>query len=188
MQLSTRSLPEDVKLKFYAVLCGDESINDFEQWLYSSKQIEAVLHPDDYLNLLSLDYSSSLVRVNLIGILENLVSSGEYETYRVKQMLRDFLGQTKGIESSVKLLTEFYDLYCRGVSFLDSLGLNYGLSVVCLDVDSLAKRERYVESLLPDAKREARKVLHYLENGTVKILNTEQYSYYFRCLDHRRSD
>ena len=46
--------------------------------------------------------------------------------------------------------------------------------------------EQSVESLLPGAKREAEKVLHYIQDGTVKVLNEKhEIGYHFVCLDSR---
>lgn len=80
MQSSVQPLPHEIKLEFFAAICGDKTTDGFEQWLCGSSEVEVALRPDDYLDLLSLDYSSALASVNLIGILEKLVSAGEYET------------------------------------------------------------------------------------------------------------
>jgi len=34
------TLPDDVKITFYKAIKGDISLGDFEQWLYSDRELE----------------------------------------------------------------------------------------------------------------------------------------------------
>jgi hypothetical protein len=52
-----KPLPDHLKIKFFKLLYGEESVNTFEQWVYETDDLENQLTNDDYLNLISLDFS-----------------------------------------------------------------------------------------------------------------------------------
>ena len=49
------TLPQYIKERFFKTIKGDNSLDDFEQWLYADKKLEKYLNSDDYLDLISLN-------------------------------------------------------------------------------------------------------------------------------------
>ena len=122
-----RELPIDIKEIFFKTIKGDISLDDFERWVYDSTNLETILNSDDYLDMISLDYKKSGAKYELCNILKRLVDIGEFETYKMLELLNEAKQKTERLPF---ILMEFYNLYCKGYSFLQDLGLGYGLMVV----------------------------------------------------------
>lgn len=184
----------DLKLKFFAFLNGEEPIRSFEEWLYTTPELEAVLNTDDYLLLISLDFSEPGIDSEIEKLLKQYVDVAEYETWRLRKLLN------KVIERDSKLpeiLSEFYELYCHGYRFLDSLALGYGLPVrvppqgYSADTwEELSETEQncLLNSLSEGAIHEARKVLFWLDAQKIILTNQLNHSGYCVYLDHRIVD
>lgn len=173
-------LPPDIKDKFFKIISGDISIDDFEQWVYKSKELEDTLTPDDYLELISLNYKKNGAKYELYNVLKKHIDISEYETQKFRGLL---LRAKKKDEKLPKLLMEFYDLYCRGYGFLDDLGVGYGLSVECPPTNNYAantwdelspkKQQELLDSFSPGLDETIDRVLGWIENKRI-ILTGEQ--------------
>lgn len=120
-------LPNDIKIKFFRLISGEEPINEFEQWVYITDALEEILGYEDYLNLISLNFLKQSSRYELIKILERHINAGEYETWKLRKLLNLFTSKQGDLPF---MLGEFYRLYCDGFYFLDTLGLGYGLAII----------------------------------------------------------
>ncbi len=168
-----QDLPFFVKHKFFKFLNNEESIDDFEKWSYETKILEEILGKEDYLDLISLDFLRSGAKYEIVKIIEKHIDTSEYELWKLKNMLTDFINREKDPQN---LLFEFYELYCHGYFFLDRLGLDYGLTAIAItEVDeygeklSVEERNKSIYDLIPGAIVEARKVLNWLETGKIEI-------------------
>lgn len=119
-------LPQSLKELFYRAITGEMPLLDFEQWLYTSAEVEQHLSADDYLALLTLNYRKRGARHELLKLLEQLIDLGEFETHKLLKLLQEVSLKTPRLPF---ILVEFYNLYCRGYYFLQDLGLGYGLAV-----------------------------------------------------------
>ena len=72
-----------------------------------------------------------------------------------------------------KILEQFYDLYCQGYGFLDNLGLYYGLKFYdyCLETLSEAEIADKLNNILPEVDKEIAKVLSWLQQGKIQIID-----------------
>ena len=120
-------IPKHIQLKFYETIIGKISTEEFESWIYSDKEIETILPDDDYLELISINYKKDGAKYELVNLLsEKYVDLREYEKWKMLNKLTTALKKDKRLPD---ILREFYDLYCRGYTFLNDLGLGYGLTV-----------------------------------------------------------
>jgi predicted DNA-binding WGR domain protein len=119
-------LPQHIKERCYKTIKGDYSITDFERWLYADKELEQLLHADDYLELISLDFKKGGAKYELWNLLKKQIDLGAFETYKMLELL--YAAKRKD-EKLPYILMDFYDLYCRGYAFLRDLGLGIGLAV-----------------------------------------------------------
>ncbi|MEM9506238.1 MAG: hypothetical protein AAGA16_00985 [Cyanobacteria bacterium P01_E01_bin.35] len=97
-----------------------------------------LLSPDDYLELITIDFkqqpekvyldSSHEAKKAIAKIINKYSDIAQYRTYKLEKLLCDFL-ERKG--DLAKILAKTSQLYCRGYSFLDNLTLNYGLNIAC---------------------------------------------------------
>ena len=120
------TLPQDIKERFYKIIKGEISLDDFEQWLYADKELEKYLNTDDYLDLISLSFKKSGARYELLNFMKKHIDLGEFEKYKMLGLLYEAKQKNKRLPY---ILMEFYDLYCKGYNFLQDLGLGIGLAV-----------------------------------------------------------
>ena len=187
------TLPADIEQLIFETLNGDKSVLEFESWLYADKQLEKTINSDDYLDLISLGYKSSTAKYDLKILLEKLVDKGDYEMWRIRKLLTKALQRDKELP---QLLMNFYDLYCKGYSFFDNLGLGYGLAVEVpysqadyWDDLTVEQQQKLLASFYPQLDLEIKKVINWLDTGKIKLTgNRDQYNYYFDYTDNRTSE
>ncbi len=173
-------LPEHIKEKFYRTIKGDIPIEDFEQWLYTETELEKLLHPDDYLELVSLHFKKSGTKYELIRVLKNQVDLGDYETYKLVELLKKAKEKTDQLPY---ILMNFYKLYCHGYYFLDELGLNYGLRIKVPQFGktvanrweelTVKQKQELLDSFSPRLDQEIDRVSGWLARGEI-ILTGEK--------------
>lgn len=125
------ALSEQQKIEFFKYLNRDISIAELENYIYADTSLEQNMGAENYLSLVSLNFKDS--RVNFKNyILENIIDEGEYETWKLKDLLTYFINNYTDLDNTLDL---FYRLYCGDASgdgltryrykFLANLGLNY---------------------------------------------------------------
>ena len=186
-------LPSDIKHLFFETLNGDKDVLEFENWLNTDQRLENILSPEDYLELISLSYTTQAAAYELRNLLERLVDKSEYEKWRLQNLLTKAL---QGSEKLPQILMSFYNLYCRGYSFLDNLGLGYGLAVEApypqadhWDNLTASQQQKLLASFYPKLNVEIKKVLDWLDTGKIILTgNKEPYNYYFDYADNRTDE
>lgn len=184
------NLPRSIKTTFFEFLDGQITVIDFEQWVYKTLSLEEALNSDDYLELISIDFTQSNEKYYLDccyqinKIIEKYIDSGEYETWKLEILLNDFLNRKGNL---IEILGQFYDLYCHGYDFLDNLGLHYGLKFCDYYLETLSKAEitNKLNNLLPEIDKEIENVLSWLERGKIKIINDPDSFYSLNYIDNR---
>ena len=183
------TLPADIKQIFFDTLQGDKNLLEFEQWLYADKQLENVLSPDDYLELISFSYKRDNAKYDLYNILEKYFGKDEYEKMRILNLLGKALNRDKELP---QILMTFYDLYCKGYNFFDNLGLGYGLAIEApypqadnWDELNLAQQYNLLSSFYPGIEIEIKKVVSWLENGTIILTGAKDEYNHFVYIDNR---
>ena len=200
------NIPAEIKKTFFEFLNCQIALTDFEQWVYETLSLEEVLNSNDYLELISLDFTQRHekyyldCRERINQIIEKYISLAEYETWKLKRLLNNFLNRKGNL---VKILEQFYDLYCQGYGFLDNLGLGYGLNFSCYLSEINEPNFRYffpktltaaeiereikqkVNDILPEVDREIKKVLSWLEQGKIKIIDDPDSFYGIDYIDDR---
>lgn len=64
-----QELPVLIKDRFFRFLNGTLPINEFELWVYTTDSLERILNSDDYLKLISLDFSRFNANSKIVDIL-----------------------------------------------------------------------------------------------------------------------
>ena len=185
------TLPADIQEIFFDTLSGDKTVLEFEEWLYADKRLEAVLHPDDYLELISFGYKSDTAKKWLPRLLEKYIDKGELETRRICKLLTKALNRNKELP---EILMTFYDLYCKGYNFFDNLGLGYGLRVEVPGINNYVKtwddlneaeQTTLLNSFYPDLETEINKVISWLDTGKVILTGIKDEYNHFEYIDNR---
>lgn len=186
-------LPNDLKIKLFKFLDSEECIAIFEQCVYATNDLENSLTSDDYLKLISLDFSKRSSKYEADKILKRYIDAGEYETWKLRKLL---IGVLKREENLPIVLSQFYELYCNGYHFLAGLGLECGLSIRvppihyssdCWHDLSHEEQHQLLSSLLSQTIAEAQTVLSWLDEGKIVITNEQSESGAYLYFD-RRSD
>lgn len=185
------TLPADIKQTFLDTLTGEKPVLEFEQWLYADTRLENILNPEDYLDLISYGYKADDSKYGLFRLLEKHIDKGELETKRIRTLLTKALNKDKELP---QLLMSFYDLYCKGYSFFDNLGLGYGLSVEVDGInnyeetwDHLGKTEQrnLLHSFYPDIDIEIKKVISWLDTKKIILTGIKDKYNHFEYIDNR---
>jgi hypothetical protein len=189
-----RVLPIDIKERFFRTIKGDISLADFEKWVYKSNNLETVLDSDDYLSIISLDYKKSGAKYELFNILKRLVDLGEFETYKMLELLN----QAKQKDERFPfVLMEFYNLYCKGYNFLQDLGLGYGLMVQVPpskyskdNWNDLREDEKQdlIDSFYPEIDEVIQRVIDWLTNKRIVLTGEQDEIGHYYYQDFRTED
>lgn len=119
-------LPSKIYKIFIQVLAVDVSLLDFEQWLYKEKKLEEILPKRIFLSLLEFDYKNPSTLYELNKLLRGLLELGSVEAYEMIKLIGRLEAEGPDFPEA---LQDCYDLYTDGCFFLESLGLNWGLTL-----------------------------------------------------------
>lgn len=157
----------------YKLIESKIEIKDLEQWVYSEKRLEDLLSSDDYLELISLNYRLPSSLYEAQKIFEKYIDYGTYYECRLRRVLQKIIDQPTDVH---KYIEQCYDMYCHGYSFLDNLGLGYGLAVAVpsskYTADSWDKLEsieqkKIIGNFYPGVRIEAKKVLYWIDSRKI---------------------
>lgn len=175
---------EDIELLFYKVIKGELSIVEFEKWLYSVDEdaIDNKFGENFYFQLISINYKNKFSRYELEKIIYSKITFNKFELSTLKFLLNSLINGTRDMAD---LLEVFYDLYCKGYYFLRSLGLTFVLYEID-EIPRLSSRESWDETnfnkkrdilnkLSPKLITEAKRILEFLDNGLIKIIDEFKY-------------
>lgn len=173
-----KEISEHTELKFYEVLKHKISIQDFEQWVYETKELESELPEDTYTDLISLNYKDKYAYNELGKIVEPFIDNGKFEIKRISKYLESIIDRDEKCAESIEMT---YDLYCSGYAFLRRLGLTYGLLISCPPAGNYqkswneitkAEQDELLEKLYPEIIIDAKNALEWMNKGKIVIKDT----------------
>jgi len=172
MQENTMNkLPLDIQIQFFKVYNNEITIADFENWLYSKKELEQLLNNDTYIDLISLNFKGRHIKHGMGKIIDPFLDFGKFEERKIRKILIDLIERT---DDFTKSLIDTYDLYCSGYNFFDNLGLGYGLTFSedfwdYSDWENLTylQKEKRIDRIYPGVKKEAEFVLNWIDEGKI---------------------
>ena len=189
-----KPLPDHIRIRIYEFLDGSVSLDELEQWVYATSELEAIFSRDDYVELLSLNYRKTGSKYEVQKLFKQYIDEGEWETWKLRKLLNAVVDRHGDLH---EVFLGFYDLYCDGYSFLDNLGLGYGLSVEVppnqYSSDSWEKltdeeKTKLLASFFPGALNEAKRILSWLDNDTIVILRGKDETGRVSYLDKRSEE
>ncbi len=166
-------LPIDIQIEFFRLLNDEILIEDFEQWVYSTKELEFFLAPNDYIELISLNFKSPHTIHEMKKIVSKYLDYGESEKRKINNILNNLINKDTDFAKS---LIATYNLYCKGYGFLDNIGLGYGMTFAdefyeykdWIKLSPEEKKQR-IETIYDNVKTEAEKVYVWLEQEKVLL-------------------
>jgi hypothetical protein len=184
-------LPNPVKQTFFKFMHGKTDIEEFEQWVYTSKELEASIPEEAYTDLISFSYNQQAARYELFKLVKQLVDLGEFEAFKLILLLKEAKLRTPNLLS---ILEQFYELNCHGYYFLDTLGLGYGLSMVYMPEPYLGRHWKsldseelkvVIENISLTLENEIDKVLGWLESGKIILTGVQDELNHYQYNDNR---
>ncbi|MEL7352230.1 MAG: hypothetical protein AAF171_10465 [Cyanobacteria bacterium P01_A01_bin.116] len=115
-----------IDLIIYRLIARELEAEAFEQWVYSENALESFLGPDNYLALMSLDYSLPSSLNEAEKICKPYIDIASYHEWSLRRVLQGVIDRPNDASNYIK---QCYKLYCDGYGFLDNLGLGYGLAI-----------------------------------------------------------
>jgi len=76
----TDTLFLELKSRFFLLLADNDTLREFENWVYETPQLENLFKSQDYISLLELDYSAASAIYDITALVKNLFDS----VYRVR--------------------------------------------------------------------------------------------------------
>ena len=163
------------ELIIYKLIAREIELNEFEQWVYSEKELESLLSSDEYLDLISLTYKQPSSLYEAKKILSPHIDIGKYYEWYLRRILQKVIDHPTDVH---KYIEQCYDLYCDGYGFLDNLGLGYGLAVTVPPSEYSAdswnelkspEQKKLIEGFYPSVREEAEKVISWLDDRKIVI-------------------
>ena len=186
------ALPQHIKEKFYNTILGRVPIADFEQWLYGDKELEACLNPNDYFDLLSLNYKKSNAEKELIELLLKHIHLGEFDTFKILELLYEAQDKTDRLPY---ILMEFNELYWKQYYFLQwvSLGIGPNMQVpgnkntLAANWEDLTveQQRQLLDSFSPQLEKSIANVIDCLEKKKIVLIGEKNRKGYYEYIDHR---
>ncbi len=183
------TLPADIQLIFFETLYGIKPVLEFEKWLYADKRLENIMDPQDFVDLISYQYTDGKIRFSLSSLLDKHIDKAEYEKWRLLIQLHSVLER---MPDAPETIIGFYDLYCKGYYFMDNLGLYYGLRLDCPYPDAnsweeLTEKQQsdLLQQIFPEIDIEVKKVIAWLESGKVIPTGTHDELERWEYIDNR---
>ncbi|MGE8035843.1 hypothetical protein [Lysinibacillus sp. NPDC093692] len=179
---------EDIQKQFYKIYKGQNSISEFEEWLYKTQEIESVYNNDFYFKLLDLDYRKKHIKVELVKIIEMEIPHGKFEQTRIISLLKNIIFDK---DDPIEILEQLYDDYCNGYSFLRFLGLTYITGIDALpklkqrdkwDENEFNSKREILNNLKPKLIKEAERLLSFFQEELLIIAEENVY------LDYRKEE
>ena len=104
-------LPPDIHARLLDFACGVSASSDFETWLYGSGDLESVLPPDEYLDLLSADYkrpAGALAAQELVEALLDTRRPNVVAKYRIELLCEAMLTGRVDLLFGLREIVQFY--------------------------------------------------------------------------------
>jgi len=156
---------------FWRVASGNMAVAEFEQWVYANlDELEQRLSPDDYLGLISLGFNTPYARRDLKCLLGKYVDFAEFAPREMLALLEKAKRKTPELP---QVLMDFYDLYCDGYYFLQTLALDYGLNVYnprsakSWEALNAPEQDELLGKFYPELTTEVERIISLIEDKTI---------------------
>jgi hypothetical protein len=176
---------EEMETYYFRFLNGEISLEDFEQWLYATPELETYLGETAYFELVSFNFHQPAVKYELFKLLDIYTTPAEFYTWQLKQLLKSLSDSLlDNTLDQVEVFEGLYNMYSKGYYLLSDVGLEF-----LLETNELPKRtaqhlwdekeykrlREALEKYLILLKEEVEIALPALESGDLKIINQHEY-------------
>lgn len=158
--------------QFIAFLVGKLSITDFAEWIPShTAELNAVLSPTDYAELMTIDFQSPQAPSLLDRMLREYVDWAQYEKEKLAELLMAIIWK----DDAPRALVSAHEQFRQGLRFLNVLGNEYGRTIAKVHgtvPKSEDEEDRLLTAIYPKAREEAKRLLSCLVADKIKFTGT----------------
>ncbi len=165
----------------FRFLAGELSIQDFEQWIYATSELEEFLDKDAYYSLLSFDFRLPRISHEVSKFIYENIDTGRFHTWNIKRLLNILLNDS---QDAVEVFEKLYSMYWNRYDFLHEITIQYAAGID--DIPKLKEKDfweekafavrrnalnEFVRTLLPSIEI----ILQGLESEKIKIIDEQKY-------------
>lgn len=147
-------------------LDGGTPLADFEQWLYTNQYLEDIFGEEDYLELISMDFTSKHTSHEANKIITKHIDVAQYSTWQLKRALKA-LGSEE--YDAVEILRFLWMKGGGGYQFLKKIGIPY-LFLKIFTIPTQADKANWSERAFRRQRRKLDHYLKYIKPYAIKIL------------------
>ncbi|MCX2476712.1 hypothetical protein OQZ33_20435 [Pedobacter sp. MC2016-05] len=96
-----QKFPTNIQIKFFKLLNNKLSVEDFEQWVYKTTEIETHFDPADYIEFISLYFKARHFIHEMKKIVDRYLDYGEFEKRKIDKVLNDLINKTDDFAKSL---------------------------------------------------------------------------------------
>lgn len=172
---------DEIEVPFFRYLAGDLPIKEFEQWLYSTPEIESVLGEAAYFDLVSFSFQRPQANYELAKVIYKYILPGRFHRWQISQLLQRLLD---GTQDPVLVFEKLYFLFMDGYYFLRDVGIAYasGIDDVPKVTEKLfwnegeyVRRRKLLDNYLSLLEEEIKLLLQGLESGEIELTGKGKY-------------
>jgi len=156
-------------------------LEEFEVWVYQTSELEEILGPDAYLDLIDFNFRSKDALHQVKQKLLARIGIEQFETWYIHKELTDLIND---VQDPVDIIGGFYAMYCNGYRFLGPIGLMYVEGIDDMprllerelwDEVAFAQKRTTLQPYLDRLKPVAQRLLEAIDNKQIRI--TGEYCY-----------
>ncbi|WP_299495128.1 hypothetical protein [uncultured Shewanella sp.] len=93
---------DPVALVFFKLVAHEIELSVFERWVYCESTLEETLHPDDYLALITISYTTPGALYEAEKVLSNYFSIGKYYEWKIRNILQKIIEKPNDVQLYIK--------------------------------------------------------------------------------------
>ena len=174
-------LPPHLQDEFFRILNNEVSMASFETWLYGQEDLEDYIGEELYIPLISINFKDKDALYGIEYIIGDFLN---YETLldrKIRNYLRDIIYRSDNFVPSILALNK---LASQGYDFLNNLTEVYGKAFMqeyiyphLWERLSHYDQKAAINRVFQGAKKEAERILLWLDTGKIKLVNQEEEPY-----------
>ena len=167
---------DEIEGFFFLYLAGEFPIKDFEQWVYSTPQVEDYLGGPAYFEFISFNFHQPAADHELSKLIRKHINPAQFDTWHIKRLLK---GVLDGTQDPVAAFENLYKLSWKGYRFINHLGVEYMLGIDEIprlsaqhlwNESTFLRLRKTLDDYIQPLKNEIEIVLRALESGEIEII------------------
>jgi hypothetical protein len=173
LQLSMNKLPVTSQNTVFAFMCDVMDPTEFKESVAADRNFMTYLGAAQYQWLIESSFEAQEQKIEILDKLSKHKELCRYESYRIRLVLHALIHKT---DKFIEALYQSYELYADGYFFLETVGVQHGLSFSntyfnFYEWEKLPEAEKIVSiaAIYSSVKVEALKISNLLDDNRIKL-------------------